>query len=129
MLLVMLLVVGPDADLLLEHPDKPTNSAVAASPVAATVLARAFVIAFDSFVMGGLVPPYFGRTAVIRKRRGGGRKLGRTTGAGRPAAAVRFLATSAAGAAPNTSYGGPRSRSNGASARGAAGLVTLSRHG
>ncbi|WP_293044351.1 hypothetical protein [Mycobacterium sp.] len=67
-------VVGPDAELLLEHPDKPTNSAVAASPVAATVLDRAFVIAFDSFVVGGLAPPDFGRTAVIRRRVGLGRK-------------------------------------------------------
>jgi hypothetical protein len=68
MLLAGGLVVGPDAEFLLEHPDKPTSSAVAASPVAATVLARAFVIAFDSFVVGGRVPPVFGRTAVIRRR-------------------------------------------------------------
>jgi hypothetical protein len=60
-------VVVSDAEFLLEHPDKPTSSVVAASAAAATVLARAFVIAFDSFVIGAPCAAGF-RTEVIRRR-------------------------------------------------------------
>lgn len=51
------LLVGPDADLFDEHADKPATSAAAAMAAAATDLARSFLIAFGSFVAGGLVPP------------------------------------------------------------------------
>jgi hypothetical protein len=54
---VLLAVVGPDAELFDEHADKPATSAAAVMPAAATDLARAFLIAFGSFVVGGPAPP------------------------------------------------------------------------
>src|SRR5690242_17655084 len=101
MLLAAELVVVTDAELLLEHPDKPTSRAAAARLVAATVLARLFVI-------GSTPSPW---AALCRDFPAGQRSFGDVwtldgnevhEGARRHIGRESILTTSAAGSAPNT---------------------------